>query len=256
MSVKKTATIGSSLLLGILALGSIFISRTKEEIEREQQQMMAGIRQQVQTSIHNGEIIIDSLLKEQGTVYLYSNDSKATAGWLPNLRNYNAGNVSSYLLKAGSYDEFIAKKDSLGFLLYVKTGSGDLSVFDRNTLRFHADSTRKRLWFLVHDSKDQMPHDTAMEKRYPWLRTQRFSRNWAQGFNTLSDLQHSLDEDVVAGAFIPALRQYNGMKLYMIGSAKEDIQEQEFAAVIRMFNQQLRRQKLDTMAFRATIHQR
>lgn len=254
---RKPGTFASgAIVLLILALGRMFLSNAKKEKKRQDQLLLKQMAYTTQVTIEKGKRVIDSLLKLRGAVYVYSNDSAADAGWLPNLTDYTTtGNVASIAMKAYSLDEFMQHPDSLGFLLVSRSSDSAMARVDEYRL-FEGDSAGKHIWFRAYDSQDRMPKDSERVRRWPAIYGGKFQSAWGKGYNEPEELKQLLADDWILTGLLGGVKEVKGFRLYMIGTEYEHISESDFATAIRLLNRHLHKKGIDTMSFRARICRR
>lgn len=254
--MNKTKFIGgTSLVLIVLALGRIFLASQKDKRKNEERVLFDGIRTNIQESKARSATSIDSLLKLQGRIYVYSNDPAVKAGWAPNLDQYGSYRVNSMINSTIKAEEFVKKKDSLGFLLLLNCGKKDVFPVNKG-IRFDVTKGDKSLWFMGFDQADQLPKDSTATKQSAYLRKSKFVSTWGVGFNEITDLSAGKLVNLPMVVNAKYVSNVRGFKLYMIGYAKDNnhvgTDSLAFAKSIGLFNQALKEMGVDVRQFSAS----
>lgn len=258
---KKTVVSGTSILFTALALGTMFISSETDKIKEEERKLFDGISANVKESKAKSAASIDSLLDLQGRIFVYSNDTSVEAGWVPNnLGKYNAANVSSMILDVLDAENFVKKKDSLGFLLLLNCGQKNVFIANKSIL-FDKEKGNKALWFMGFDKEDQLPKDSAKVKRYPHLYNGPFLSTWGIGFDQVTDLNPDKFNNLPMMVSSKYLNKIKGYKFYMTAYEKDNnrpgIDSLAFARSVGILNKMLEEQGVDLKQFKvSSFHRR
>ncbi|HEY0611233.1 MAG TPA: hypothetical protein VGD35_16295 [Chitinophaga sp.] len=60
---------------------------------------------------------------------------------------------------------------------------------------FEGDSSAKHIWFMVYDSRDKMPKDSNLLKRFPDVYGSNFCSTWGKGFGSIKELKDMMADD-------------------------------------------------------------
>lgn len=251
---KKNAVIsGTSILLIALALGRAFISSETERHKEEERKLFEGIRANVKDSKAKSAASIDSLLKLQGRIFVYSNDTSVAAGWVPNM-GYNSGpNVHSMILDVLDAENFVKKKDSLGFLLLLNCGQKNVFIVNNSIPFFNKKKGNKALWFMGFDKEDHLPKDPEKVKRHPHLYNSPFVSTWGVGFNETMDLNPDRLSNLPMLVSAKYLNKVKGYKFYMAGYERDNnhpgIDSLAFMKCVGLLNTVLKEEGVDIKQF-------
>ena len=251
---KKNAVIsGTSILLIALALGRAFISSETERHKEEERKLFEGIRANVKDSKAKSAASIDSLLKLQGRIFVYSNDTSVAAGWVPNMGYNNGSNVHSMILDVLDAENFVKKKDSLGFLLLLNCGQKNVFIVNNSIPFFNREKGNKSLWFMGFDKEDHLPKDPDKVKRHPHLYNSPFVSTWGVGFNETRDLNPDRLSNLPMLVSAKYLSKIKGYKFYMTGYEKDNnhqgIDSLAFMKCVGLLNTVLKAQGVDVKQF-------
>ncbi len=242
---KKVGISAASILIIVLAIGRMFISDQKEKIEAENNKLMAGIRKAYLIKKQRSDFSIDSLLKLQGKIYLYTNDREAQLAWAPNLENYSYTSTKAMISDAIMAEKFVNKKDSLGFLLLLKTGSNAIYPVNKGIMLNQAN---KKIWFVGLDYKNKTP-DTAKTS----LSKQPFFTNWGIGFNDVEQVNTKMLSNgyTLGSAFLA--KNSKSFFFYMVGYDQDNhqigIDSLGFVKATKVFSNLLEREGVKTNNF-------
>lgn len=257
---KKTLISGTSVLLIVLALGRMFISSESDKIKEEDKKLFDGIRTRIQESKVKSKASIDSLLKLQGRIFVYSNDPSVQAGWVPNnLGSYIGGNVRNVMIDALDAEKFVKKKDSLGFLLLLNCGDKNVFIINRG-IHFDKEKGNKALWFMGFDQENRLPKDSVKLKKNPELYKDAFVNTWGIGFDQVTDLSAAKLSNLPMVASSTYLKEIKGYKFYMAAYEKDNnkpgIDSMAFVKSVDMVNTLFKKEGIDLKSFRISSFKR
>ncbi|MCZ4245591.1 hypothetical protein [Pedobacter punctiformis] len=247
--MNKKAGIGAtSILVVFLALGRMFIADQKEKIEAENNKLMEGIRKAYTLKKKRADFSIDSLLNAQGKIYLYTNDRSAKLAWAPNIENNNYASGKAMVYDAIMAEKFVNKKDSLGFLLLLKTGSNAIYPVNQGIFLNQSDATKK-LWFVGLEDKNKKPVDAAKTK----LNSDVFYTNWGIGFSDIKEINVEKLSSTSALGCIYLAKNSDSFLFYMVGYQKDNnqlgIDSTDFAKATKAFGHLLQKEGIRTNNF-------
>jgi len=251
---QKTLISGTSILLIVLALGRMFISYEKDKIKEEDKKLFDGIRTRIKESKVKSTASIDSLLKLQGRIFIYSNDRSVQAGWVPNnLGSYIGGSVRNVMIDALDAEKFVKKKDSLGFLLLLNCGGKNVFIVNKGIL-FDKEKGNKALWFMGFDKENRLPKDSAKVKKNPELYKDAFVSTWGIGFDQITDLSPAKLTNLPMVVSSTYLNKIKGYKFYMAGYEKDNnkpgIDSLSFVKSVDMVNTLFKKEGVDLKQFK------
>lgn len=206
----------------------------------------------IQKKKNQARNVIDSLLKEQGTIYLYTNDPDAQAIWIPKYDRVGAeSGISGTVLDLVDFENFIKNRDSLGFQILLKTGNREVYRV-KQSLVYNQLQTEKRLWFFCRDTENGISNDTIGDSGKSAVKEQ-FVSSWGLGVGKVSNLKKELSNNFHLVGTMPFLKEIKGFHFYMISydldNKKQNLSLSEFNQSVRGLNGIFKSEKIDTTLF-------
>ncbi|SHE48621.1 hypothetical protein [Pedobacter caeni] len=243
----------SGIVIILLAvLGTIFLRYQFGLLRAEPAKQISQMVGAIQKKKDQARMVIDSLLKEQGTIYLYTNDPDAQAIWIPEYDRVGVEyGISGTVLDLVDFENFIKKRDSLGFQILLKTGNREVYRV-KQSLVYNQLQTEKRLWFFCRDTENGISNDTSGGGSKSPVKEQ-FVSSWGLGLGKMNNLKNELSNNANLIGTIPFLREVKGFHFYMISydldNQKQNLSLSEFNQSVRGLNALFKSERIDTTLF-------
>lgn len=245
----------SSVLLGVLlcfAAGMLVYTFFETKASKNKK-ILQGIPKAYRNSKNTTDAAIDSLLKLQGSIYVYTNDTGVRAGWIPNLSEtytITYGGVKSLAAELEGRRHFIAHKDSLGFRLLLKAANNMYYPVNKSILLGNKNSTCK-IWFFTYGSKAGAV--AAVKPRLP-ARKNDFANGWGVGILKDSMLLKTLFKNLpmlqAAAFLLKPEKSYFYVVGYNSDNGKKNMDTLLFKSIIKEVNTALKKEGIDLQQFR------
>lgn len=230
-----------SLLLLIRACGPQLVKQFRHD-------PFETMRETIPASFAGHVTDLKKLIRQEGPVYLYTNDSAASAMLYPNIPGVSGALRQVPLLEMAetneAIDSFVRHKDSLGFSTLLKLKD---TAFIQSRLFYQDEAARgkKALLLSVFDSENEMP-----KAGRPLTNGKRWALSWQVNYTSPADVVDSITHAFPNLAMMTVLiREMKGYKLYVTASQNKGCSAAEFRQVITSLNGFLHKQKVDTTKF-------
>ena len=249
---RSNNTAFGGLFLLILAIGRLFLSHAREEKEEREKNMFSGFREEyseARNKLHSWE---DSVLQAQGHLFLYTNDTTAQALWILNRRS---SDVRGVRLMTSEYYDDLRRENPLGRLvLIIKRDSVSYPI--NENFVFNDQDSSKHLYFMVLDSKDKLPKDSALLAEFPEAK-EKFAATWGMGITNTSKLKETSLVNYALKETIRTLGKSEGFYIYMVAGEEDNgaagFNSAEFIKSVGALNRFLSKSGMDTSSFHVKI---
>jgi curved DNA-binding protein CbpA len=263
----ETATYIYFFVAAIIVLIDLFIvlSPFFEKIERNRRTQVIEEASNLRQGVINK---IDDLLEKYKPIYLYTNDTGATAKIFPDISdsiNYDHFSYNPYDYSNWRYDttfmhSFLQNPDSIGIITLINFSDGN-TCFPTNG--FREKHEEKMLKLMIYDIKDVMPHKTFKfsNGKEIVLNKEKYAQITYLSFNN----QQGVLRDLSYRLILQQLSDYPDCKLYLTpvvsNDPKKHIDALLFKEAIMKLNKQLnsinkkkRKKIIDTASFQLSVH--
>lgn len=255
----KTAIPFASILVLVLALKNCGVDYIREKKNREVREIFQSSETRYYNTVESAKLILDSMQKASGPVYVYTNDSGVTLHLMPDINTENAEMLSSVPVLAhssmtDSLKKFVDHPDSFNYDIILQTERGKTLTVRKSVLNYN-DSADSWLYLACYDPDLKITDDGKISEDSLSGNSKVFS--FATGIPVYPDksLLESIDGATMNFKMLLARTKFNKhYKVYLMAvSGKDHVSESLFREAMLVFNRQLSDIKGDTAAFHFSI---